>query len=118
MRAAPVCGCGGIGRRAGLRIQCRKMCRFKSCHPHQTSAILLICKAYPRVRIGFAISFILFCSTRNASIVNLAAVYPVLSEIMAEVASIVPFDYIAGMQLEARTAIVRIPAVDAIYPAG
>jgi hypothetical protein len=26
---------GGIGRRAGLRIQCRKACRFESCSRHQ-----------------------------------------------------------------------------------
>jgi hypothetical protein len=25
---------GGIGRRAGLRIQCRKACRFESCSRH------------------------------------------------------------------------------------
>ena len=28
------CRDGGIGRRAGLRIQCRKACRFKSCSRH------------------------------------------------------------------------------------
>ena len=28
------CGYGGIGRRAGLRIQWGNPCRFKSCYPH------------------------------------------------------------------------------------
>lgn len=30
-----ICGCGGIGRRPGFRYQCRKACRFNSCHPYQ-----------------------------------------------------------------------------------
>ena len=32
--AAANCRDGGIGRRAGLRIQCRKACRFESCSRH------------------------------------------------------------------------------------
>ena len=32
------CGCGGIGRRAGLKIRFRKECRFESDHPHQSRA--------------------------------------------------------------------------------
>ena len=28
-------GCGGTGRRAGFRFQCRKAWRFESSHPHQ-----------------------------------------------------------------------------------
>ena len=30
-------GCGEIGRRARLRIWCRKACGFESLHPHQAS---------------------------------------------------------------------------------
>ena len=30
-----LCGCGGIGRHARLRIWCRKACGFESLHPHR-----------------------------------------------------------------------------------
>ena len=30
-----ICGCGGIGRRAGFRFQWSNSCGFKSRHPHQ-----------------------------------------------------------------------------------
>ena len=35
------CGCGGIGRRAGLKIRFREECRFDSDHPHHHVAKVL-----------------------------------------------------------------------------
>ena len=33
------CSCGGIGRRAGLRNQCLRACRFESCHEYNASVV-------------------------------------------------------------------------------
>ena len=38
IRQGAPCGCGGIGRRAGLKIRFRKECRFDPDHPHHPSA--------------------------------------------------------------------------------
>lgn len=40
--SVPICGYGGIGRRVGLKPQCRKACRFESCYPHQYADIMKI----------------------------------------------------------------------------
>ena len=32
-----LCGCGGIGRRAGFKIRFRKECRFDPDHPHHSA---------------------------------------------------------------------------------
>ena len=37
--ASWTCGCGGTGRRAGFRFQCRKAWRFESSHPHHSKPI-------------------------------------------------------------------------------
>ena len=37
-----ICGCGGIGRRARLRIWCPTTCRFDSCHPHQQKSLFCL----------------------------------------------------------------------------
>ena len=34
-----ICGYGGIGRHARFRFLYRKVCRFKSCYPHQKKEI-------------------------------------------------------------------------------